>query len=101
MISSRALIQLSPTSARTDAGPVSTSETRVPTRTSAPAASARLASARSNATRSITAASGVGVEYGILSPDGDTNCAVVKVFSVASCGRPRASKLSLARMPVQ
>ena len=78
MTSSRAVTHVSPTSARTEVESVSTADTLVPTRTCAPAASARLASAWSNATRSMTAASGVGVEYGILNPDGDTKCAVVE-----------------------
>ncbi len=95
------MTQSSPTSARTAVGPASTTETRVPSRSSAPADVARFASARSNTPRSMTAASGTGVECEMIAPDGETNCAVVNVLSDASRGRPRMSKLSVASTPVQ
>src|SRR2546428_6246210 len=53
--------------------PGSRLDTRTPRRSCAPAASARAASARSNATRSITVASGDGVVYSTVRPAGPTH----------------------------
>ena len=68
------MTQSSPTTARTAVGPASTTETRAEPQFGA-GGLARFASARSNTPRSMTAASGTGVECEMIAPDGETNCA--------------------------